>query len=449
NQENYAEAYRLYKEYINIFPNLRDDLSEVNARLERRMAEENQEDSPASSDSPGPSRSGPAGLTSRELLNRAQESERQEDYFSAYYYSDLAFKQDSNFIDARDFASQMQAAIEHSAPPLEERVQARIFSDKKQGADFLTNGKPVDAYYTFLRLKIYLDTNNLPPDPDVELYITLAEEAAKEVSFYPEDVQFLESSPGYDGIFFLNRSSQEDPSLGESERELIFFEKAVPHYPAGESWMIRNGAVIRFDSQGIIYSLRADYGKILFKSPEESYLILRGIDGETRETFSDVRFLEGRNRPEIPYLIPLRISHNQLNLAAEETQDYRLTSLGWLLGARKLITDLGIFSWSLSRRIIEKLIFPFSFLVLSLFSLALGWRLRWRSGALAPAYWLIFPVLPFFFVRLMEFYRSAFLLITQFVLSWLGYLPALLLLLISQGALLVLAFIILAGQSGE
>ncbi len=91
--------------------------------------------------------------------------------------------------------------------------------------------------------------------------------------------------------------------------------------------------------------------------------------------------------------------------------------------------------------------YAFTFIILSLFALSTGWRLRPASGFPIVAGVIIIPALPvaaYFFFRFYEYVLK--LLVGSAMLAW-GFTPAMIVLIALNFALIVISIAALASQS--
>jgi endonuclease/exonuclease/phosphatase (EEP) superfamily protein YafD len=96
------------------------------------------------------------------------------------------------------------------------------------------------------------------------------------------------------------------------------------------------------------------------------------------------------------------------------------------------------------------MLLPFSFLVLCLFSVAVGWRFQVRF--LARPHWILLifmPLFPIVAIPLVGLYIYGQRILINFLLLQLSFSITLIVFLVLQGLLLFLAMIILAGQRND
>ncbi|MBI9103171.1 MAG: hypothetical protein JEY99_12210 [Spirochaetales bacterium] len=380
----------------------------------------------------------------QELLNEARGYEIEEDYFSAYYYSSLAYQIDNQYPDARQFAARMWSKIESTAPMREELERSYIFNKKKEGTAHLSAGRGMDAYYLFLTLREYLSENEIAPDPDINKYLETARQLCLESSYFTEDTYTALTSPGYRNLVFRNR----DTVNGREHTEIVSFGRAISHIPSRGMWMVKDVQVIRYNQTGIQYKFTAPFGKIIFGSADGSRgrLIMHGINPRDKEANFHVTYLEGSSRLELENILPLYIGSRELEALAEESLDYTMTNLLWLWEGRGVLDEAGFPSGKIHLKILEKILYPFSFIILCLISVTFGWRMRQRSGGPIPATFLLFPFLPSLVFSLFELYTAANVSLLSFIRDLGGFIPAFTILLVIQAIILTFSFILMAGQ---
>ena len=155
-------------------------------------------------------------------------------------------------------------------------------------------------------------------------------------------------------------------------------------------------------------------------------------------------------RERLPYMLSIEPTLEQLpTLRGGKAASTSAESLGFFMlwQARRQIANYGYLESSISAEILRRLLLPFSFLVLCLLSVAVGWRFQARF--FARPHWIIFvfmPLFPIVAISLTGLYLHAQRILLAFVLLRLGFSISLIVFLGLQGLLLLITMIILAGQ---
>jgi tetratricopeptide (TPR) repeat protein len=383
-----------------------------------------------------------------ELLEIAEGFYEREDYFSAHYYADLAYKLNPNRRDAQRLAARAREMIASKDLSKLEEEEKLLFERKREGYEYFINGQFYQAYRVFRELQ-----GRYPQDADVISYLKKSEERLSEQSFFLEEAEQIDTLPGVTELLFLN-NDQDD------EREIVYIGKLAI---VDTGIFCKDIEVLRFGDQGLLYHYYAPYAKF-----RDGMLNLHGVarlsgdrsavgrgtgqtSAESRETVP--RYLSGASRlrgERLPYILALKPTLAQLpTLRGGSTVSATKASLGFfsLWQARRQIGSFGYLESAVSAEILRRMLLPFSFLILCLFSAALGWR--FQASFRSRPHWILLifmPLFPIAAVPLVGLYMYAQRILMDFVLLRLGFSITLIVFLVLQGLLLFLAMIILAGQ---
>jgi hypothetical protein len=149
-------------------------------------------------------------------------------------------------------------------------------------------------------------------------------------------------------------------------------------------------------------------------------------------------------------LLSIRPALEQLPaLQADKAMSATAESLGFfaLWQVRSQISSYGYLEAFISGEILRRLLLPFSFLVLCLLSVAIGWRFQARF--FAQPHWILFvfmPLFPIAAILLTALYLHAQRILLAFVLLRFGFSISLIVFLVLQALLLMISMIALAGQ---
>ena len=371
-----------------------------------------------------------------ELFEMAEGFYEQEDYFSAHYYARLAFKIDPNRRDAQRLAARAQEMIAGKDLSMLEAEEKQLFERKREGYEYFTNKEYFKAFHIFRELQ-----ENYPNDADVISYLQKSQDRLSKETFFLDEAKQIDTLPGPTELLFINHRE-------EGEREIVYLGK-LAGMEAGTfckdiEWM-------RFNPQGLLYHYYAEYGRL-----RDGSINLHGVDRSSAGGQSLPRYLSGsiRRRAEgLPNILTLTPALEQLpSLKAGKVASATAASIGLfsLWQVRSQIERFGYLESIISEEILRRILLPFSFLVLCLLSVAIGWRFQARlSGR---AHWILFvfmPLFPLVAVSLTSLYLTAQRIILSFVLLRLGFSLSLVVFLVLQGFLLLVTMIVLAGQRTE
>jgi hypothetical protein len=182
-----------------------------------------------------------------------------------------------------------------------------------------------------------------------------------------------------------------------------------------------------------------------------STIVLTGLDRYDPERRERPMYFEGDPRrlaasERFENLLPVNLSR----------EDLAVMRLGMPVADRLGLSDL----WQLRRRcgqfgypgaelaceILDRILHPFSFLILCLFSVSLGWSFRVGNSRSPRLGFIFLPFFPLGAAVLTALYLAAQKTILEFILGILGFGSALAVLLVVQGLLLFVALTLLAGQ---
>jgi hypothetical protein len=373
------------------------------------------------------------GRESYELLEMAESYYEREDYFSAHYYANLAYQIDPNSRDARRLAARAREMIASKDLSKLDVEEMRLFERKREGYEYFINGEYLKAYHVFRELQdIY------PQDADVISYLNKSEERLSRETFFLDEAEQIDTLPGATELLFVNYRE-------EDEREIVFIGK-LAGIDAGI--FCKDIEVLRFSAQGLLYHYYAPYGKL-----RDGTLNLHGVDRIAGDREAVPRYLSGATRlrrERLPYMLSVEPTLEQLpTLKGGKAASASAESLGFftLWQARRQIASYGYLESSISAEILRRLLLPFSFLVLCLLSVAVGWRFQARF--FARLHWFLFVLMPLFpivAISLTGLYLHAQRILLAFVLLRLGFSISLIVFLVLQGLLLLISMIILAGQ---
>ena len=373
------------------------------------------------------------GRESYELLEMAESYYEREDYFSAHYYANLAYQIDPNSRDARRLAARAREMIASKDLSKLDVEEMRLYERKREGYEYFINGEYLKAYHVFRELQdIY------PQDADVISYLNKSEERLSRETFFLDEAEQIDTLPGATELLFVNYRE-------EDEREIVFIGK-LAGIDAGI--FCKDIEVLRFSAQGLLYHYYAPYGKL-----RDGTLNLHGVDRIAGDREAVPRYLSGATRlrrERLPYMLSVEPTLEQLpTLKGGKAASASAESLGFfaLWQARRQIASYGYLESSISAEILRRLLLPFSFLVLCLLSVAVGWRFQARF--FARLHWILFvfmPLFPIVAISLTGLYLHAQKILLAFVLLRLGFSISLIVFLVLQGLLLLISMIILAGQ---
>lgn len=370
------------------------------------------------------------GLSPPELVERAQRFLEEGDFFSAYFYADLASQVDPRRADARRLAARARESIRSLDLTDLDKREAEVFEEKRLGFELYNSEEYLKSYRVFHAL-----SQQAPVDPEVATYLEKSREHLAAQAFFLDEARAAEAAPGVEALLFLNGQREE-------LREIVYLGRVTG---TADGVFFRDVEVIGFTPDELAYHYGAPYGKLY-----QGQINLRGI--ERREPRIETRSIlyggsEPGRRGEVAEILPLAPELGLLSALRTERSSLEALSFFMLWRVRSRIAGLGHLEAPVGQAILGRILLPFSFLVLALAGLSVGWRFRADPDRRPrwPAY-LLLPVFPLVALYLSSFYLRAQEVVLAFVMVRFGFVVALVVLLGLQALALFAALTALAGQ---
>ena len=376
-------------------------------------------------------------LDTDELFRRAEASLEKEDYYTAYYFADLALalspRGSSEWQMAEAMTQKIQIQLNSYKADAEENTRKALFEIKTQAHSDLSSDETaliVRAYYTFLHL-----TKRDPTDREAAKYLAESTRKLETVAFFRDEIERFGAMPGINRLFFVNNEEASDHTQIVAIGGIITTENGI---------YARDIEVISIGPDGMVtcrYSAQA--GKIMNDKEGRRAVFMFGVDRQesTNTLFPAVHQgdCEGILRI-VPPLDDLRL----LGTGGRNIESHHLTTL-W--GMWEITSPRGYPSDVIQIAALMRVATAFGFIVLSLFSLSLGWKLKPSGSSPIFAGVILIPILPvaaYFIFELYEYLQT--LIIGSALLAW-GFTPALIVVIALQFILIVISISILAAQS--
>lgn len=376
-------------------------------------------------------------LETSELLGRAMASVQEEDYYTGYYFADLAKALSPagspEAKQAGELAASIQRRLASFRADTEERERNAIFEIKTQAhSDLMSDELPLvaRAYYTFRLL-----AENDPADTEAANYLSQSVAKLKTMAFFRDEEERFASMPGANGLFFLNNEP------GADTTELVAIGGIIV---TEDGTYARDIEAITFGGDGgTISRFAASAGKIMKDEEDRSILYMVGIDRTDSSNTLLPEYTAGEPQDNFR-IVP---SLDELELLGSEGRDIASYHLHRLWGLWDILVPYGYPGDPIRIAALMRVAEAFAFIILSLLALTIGWRLRPAGGfpvVAGTAGILILPVAAYLFVRFYDYLLM--LLVGSTMLAW-GFTPAIIVLIALQFALIVFAIAALAAQS--
>ena len=349
-----------------------------------------------------------------------------EDYYSAYYYAQIASQLSGGAEDAKGLSSEAWTALSKTKPSQQETEAFSLYSRKKRGTELLLARKPIEAYYLFNQLSI-----EYPSDPDVIKYLNESINRTRDLTYFIDEAEEALLFPGINDICFLNTNT-------EVERGLYFFGKMVI---LAEGTYFEDIEIINFSAdQGVTRHLTAKYGKLV-----GDHIVLNGIDRENKSLRIIPEYIISDSLPELYNTIKLNVDRHHLPGLSSSGNIYKKLNLIELIEFEPVISGYGWMVEPLYIEIITRILNPCAFIILSLIMISLSWKYRRFSGKITIVGLVLSPVVIYIIALLSEAYVYALKLLCSSIFLGFGKPAALALLIASQIILMILAFLLIAG----
>ncbi|AFG38791.1 tetratricopeptide repeat protein [Spirochaeta africana] len=397
---DYASAVLALQEYVSIWED--DDDAQLRLlNLQRELVLRQDEEQPATA---VPRRSDVQEQRAADLLERAQRLYRNEDFHTAVFYAQLAYRIDPSRADIAEFVQQIRQQIgpvprvSNAGLSQQEQQDQQLFRAKQRGMEALLRNDPVSAYYIFHELQ-----QSHPLDPDVRRYLPIAIhgdqelgiQGVRDMTYFIPEAQEVLTLPGYADLTFIH---QWNPEM----RELVSIERMVY---GGGGVFFRDIEVLRISPEGEIAAhLTAPFGKLVSGESRPIAISLHGIHPEYPEIQQLPTYHQGRPADDSSLLLQLDIGVREL-----EAFDGKLDTaspLG-LFRAMQVLPQYGFDILLPATAFLLLLTRPFSMFILLFAAIGLAIRMHSRYYGRPPLLGLLaLPLLPLlsgYSVRLYEY----------------------------------------------
>ncbi|MBI9107254.1 MAG: hypothetical protein JEZ04_10975 [Spirochaetales bacterium] len=422
---NYLESQRLLERYLAIKP---DDPTGLERYRNASQRITNQGSVAESENEAGRRPQQASNLTYDDALRLARNYLEIEDYYSAYYYAQMAASLSGSSEDARSITSKAWAALLKSEPSKEDSQEFNLYARKKHGTELLLGSKPIDAYYLFNQLKI-----DYPEDPDVGKYLAESISATRKLTYFIDEAEKITSFPGTTGICALN--------INEADhKELLFIGKMVS---LAEGTFFQNIEVIDFSPYtGVNMQMTSRFGKLI-----GDHIVLNGIDRENQSIRIYPEYQSSDAIPDIYNTLKLNVDPNFLKGLSSQNNFYKKLNILELIEFEPVMSGYGWAAKPLYIEIIFRILKPFTFIILTFLILAFSWKYRRFSGKLPVSGLVLFPVVIYITALFSEAYGYAAQLLCSFIVLNYGKTTALGLLLASQSILLFITLFLISSMN--
>ncbi|MCF6334863.1 MAG: hypothetical protein L3J12_03890 [Spirochaetales bacterium] len=361
-----------------------------------------------------------------DYFNKANEYLEDEDYYSALYYADLAYKLDKTRKDAQRVAAKSREGIRSLEPNQNDKAAREYYGLKKTGFDKLQNDDPIGAYYIFRSL-----SKQSTEDGDIIEFLKRSTDEITAIAFFTDEAEKYMYLPGFEDIIFL-----------ENNQSLIHIGKMI--LLDSEEAYFYDIEVVEINSNGIITKhFKAPFGKYLSSSKS---IIMQVIDRDDERINFKPEYITGT--ADVPEDILLLVSPDLNEMASMENikKSLKYMNIIQLFKSASIFDKYGYLKEPVELILLSRILKPFTFLILSFLSVSIGWFLRYRSSSLPWMALLIMPVIPVVMKYIISVSEYCINLLFGYALMRTSFTISIIILIASQGLLLFIAMISIAGQ---
>ena len=368
------------------------------------------------------------GNKAADLIKKATDYYDNEEYYSALYHANLAYKLDDSRQEAQRLAARSREAIQSLEPDQSEREAKIYFEQKRTGFNALVGGDPISAYYLFKEL-----SESSTDDGDIQEFLKRSLDGIYESSFFIDEAEKYATLPGIDNIVFL-----------DGDLTLIYIGKMI--LLEKEKAFFFNIEVMTLDKSGeISRRYRAPYGKFISSSNSNS-IIMHAIDRDNSNISIKPEYLIGKaGRPED---IILRLTPNLevLTYLGQVGNSMKFMNALEIFKVASIFSNYGYIKEPAQIILLERIIKPFTFLIVSFISVSIGWLLRIRKYTFPWLAIILVPIIPYLLKNILSIYEYGMELLLGFALLKTGFYMALTILIVSQAIILFFSLVSIAGQ---
>ena len=355
-----------------------------------------------------------------ELYKKALECFKNEQWFNAHYYAELgiglATPKDPNLANLKDISNSSWKNLTDYVKLNKDENQL-FFEKKYEGYLALHQKDDLKAYYIFKELS---DTSReLSIDPDVNFYLTIAENRIREKYFFIDETFEQKSFENANNIYYSY-------DYKDGSKDIVYFKGVTTVEETGNSIQyLRDLSIVTISPSGEIYkTMNVPYAKVLpvstdvlnettkqlFEIDENTksipYIMLCSIGRTDPNTKIKPTYTYSKDAPATysDYII-LPISFDDFEMLENNTMNPSAISLIKLI---KLITKAEEYGFSQSvflQVFINRILFPLWILIIFIFAATFAWHNRIGVSQYFKFSWVF--SFPFIILLCLAFYKIA------------------------------------------
>lgn len=464
-----SDQYQLARQYGQLALNMDSESKEAHALMERIDIELSQNRLPSVprtlTKRSGTMSAAESAASTYELLRRAQEAKKANDWFSVHYFASeglaTASERDLNRQTLMELSAEAWNVL--SAPRSSDSSEEnKLFAMKFEGYTALMNGDNLHAYYVFRTLE--QTSRELSVDPDISRYVNLAEERVMNECFFMDEEIFMRNYESATDIYFALK-----PKNPDDDTKIVYI-KGISGVPGSGGFVqyLRSLFIFNVDSEGRYKrGLYVPYAKLMetdvsnftddikmqFNIPLEidyvPEILLRSIDRDDENIYiTPSYYYADSNEVTGNDLMFLPVSFSDYMLVVEASQGAENMTLGSLYSFIPKSKEFGYAQEIFSQVLIDRAIYPFFMLFFVIFLASYAWNNRIDGDTLFKFKWIFtFPIFTFFFHFLYQLLLWVFKLQNYAVLATVGDKAALVLCAIFYVLLFIIATVVFLSRN--
>ncbi len=305
-------------------------------------------------------------LSANQYYLKALEAQKAGDLYTAHSLATKAYRIDQRRPDAQRLAAELWANISTMEDSVQEIKLRQLGRDKRDAYTRLNSGDPLGAYGLFLELK-----KQAPEDADIDEYLKQSLAEAKLISFFKDEVLSLSRYPSSSDVFFRVAQTETVEYILACKTAYFGLERAY----------LEDLELIRLSAGRPNLRVHARYAKLQENMNPQSgkleyRLLLSCHDRENpKQAFLPEYLIRDPSLIFENYLsVPFNLK--QLRLAALSAAKTEEASVLELISLERGARSIGVDPAPSQREFLMRLQATLAFLILSLFSLYLGYRFR-------------------------------------------------------------------------
>jgi hypothetical protein len=380
----------------------------------------------------------------REALDLARTALAEERYYDAHWLATLASRlTPSGSMEAQEAvraASLAWNAVSSLEPGIRETRSYGIFHLKRQGYEAMVANEWIRAYYIFREL-----SEQTPEDPDVAKFLALSQQGAAGVAFFVDELEGNIGQNLINPVFSIPLV----PSARIPGGRVVMRSESLLIYP-DYSYAI-GLELLAFDGNNTpLYEAQARYAKLVpmtVQGKTRLVILLQALD-RYDETVRWEPVWDGPSPPgpeDAP--IALGSTYEDFLRLSQARRSVDSLLLGDLLAMGRDFGNYGYIPQVFQAEIIRRISAPMTLLPLSILAIIIGWRFRAQTK---PRF-LGFPMLALIPLVLnggIQLVRGAFSILGLGLLLYLGFSPAIGIIIGGSLVFFILMLISLAAQHG-